>query len=114
MRHVEQRWVVVLGMVVATLLAGCGGDSKSDDAGPPVTDIVDSPECRAFCKRLETACPDTRCDPMTDCDPDGDCLEAKRRELACKADPARTELTCEHPGYSSVSVCIIPKNICGS
>jgi len=29
-------------------------------------------------------------------------------------DPATAELTCLHPGYSMASVCLLPKNLCGS
>jgi hypothetical protein len=102
-------------LVTAVVLAlGCGSDGGDGTDAGSVTDIFTSPECRAFCKRLETACPDTKCDPMSDCDEMGDCLAAQRAKLACKADPRSAELTCEHPGYSLVSTCITPRNICGS
>jgi hypothetical protein len=116
MTHTRTCRVLVLGALMAILpAAGCGsGDDQSADAGPPVTDIFTSPECRAFCKRLESTCTDTKCDPMVDCNVDGECLAAKRNELACKANPSSGELTCEHPGYSLVSFCITPKNVCGS
>jgi hypothetical protein len=103
----------MLAAVMAAVL-GCGSSDGSDDAGPPITDISESPECRDFCKRIETACPDTKCDPKRDCDVEGDCIAEKRRSLACQANPTSSELTCEHPGFSIVSTCIIPKNICGS
>lgn len=107
--HREAVWATVVGLALAV---GCGGGDQSMDAGPPITDIFTSPECRAFCKRLESACPDTKCDPMIDCNVDGECLAVKRRELACKADPSSAELTCEHPGYSIVTGCLIPKGLC--
>jgi hypothetical protein len=111
--HLDGRWAAVVGAIMGLALGvACSGGDQSSDAGPPVTDIFTSPECRDFCKRLETACPDTKCDPMADCNADGDCLAAKRRELACKANPSSSELTCEHPGYSLVSGCLIPKGLC--
>jgi hypothetical protein len=106
------RWLLVAAVVLG--LACSSSDDGGGNDGGTVTDIFTSPECRAFCKRLETACPDTKCDPMTDCDEMGDCLAAQRAKLACKADSKSAELTCEHPGYSLVSTCITPRNICGS
>jgi hypothetical protein len=107
-----------IARVVMVLLAlgglGCGSDDNDGTDNGTVTDIFTSPECQAFCKRLETACPDTKCDPMNDCDEFGDCLAEKRAHLACKANPKSAELTCEHPGYSLVSTCITSRNICGS
>lgn len=101
---------VAWGVFWAVLSVGCGGEGED---GPPVTDIFSSPECVAFCKRLESACPDETCDPMIACDELGDCLAEKRASLGCKADPKRTELTCqEMGGYSTIGVCVQPNNIC--
>ena len=104
----------VASVLVLLLAAGCGGDGGGGggDAAPPVTDIFTSPECVAFCKRLESACTGQKCDPKNDCDESGMCLAEKRAKLACKADPQATELTCETNGYGTVGLCVKPKNLC--
>jgi hypothetical protein len=105
------RLMAGLAVGVVLLVTGCGDGDESKDDG--VTSIFDSPECRAFCLRLETACPGTRCDPQTDCDEAGDCLAEKRADLACKADPRSTDLTCNSGGgYGTVGLCVKPRNLC--
>ncbi len=112
-RAVAAMYRLMTGFVLGAVLfvAACDRDDDYQDDG--VTTIFDSPECRAFCARLQGACPKVKCDPQSHCDQSGECLAEKRAALACKADPNSTDLTCNSAGgYSTAGFCMKPRGLC--
>ena len=105
-------------ILVCVWLAACGDDDRTgsdDGATPDENSLVGTPECDAWCARVdELACPSS-----DDCGEDffcrvdvedGECAESKRAYLACGADTAM--FSCTETGWTAASNCELDNSVC--